>query len=250
MFQRRCQKSPRAPLAHLKDMESTGGQRNEAACGDFAPAMTESMYVYKIGNRQSAAYPAAKTKGCRHQEPRAWPRQRRLSCASWPRRSRSRSRAASSAGSRPAAQRAATASAAAASASAATLPSTAAPGARASALAAARVPRAPAWRPSCRETSSSGCSSTATTRRALRAGSTPTTRSWPPRPRSRPSAFLGQTSHETTGGWPTAPDGPFSWGYCFKQERNPPSDYCEPRPQWPCAPGKKYFGRGPIQISL
>ena len=64
------------------------------------------------------------------------------------------------------------------------------------------------------------------------------------------AAFLGQTSHETTGGWPTAPDGPFSWGYCFKQERSPPSDYCQPRPEWPCAPGKKYFGRGPIQISL
>jgi basic endochitinase B len=64
------------------------------------------------------------------------------------------------------------------------------------------------------------------------------------------AAFLGQTSHETTGGWPSAPDGPFSWGYCFKQEREPPSDYCEPRPEWPCAPGKKYFGRGPIQLSL
>ncbi|KAL6619272.1 hypothetical protein ACP70R_034411 [Stipagrostis hirtigluma subsp. patula] len=63
------------------------------------------------------------------------------------------------------------------------------------------------------------------------------------------AAFLGQTSHETTGGWPTAPDGPFSWGYCFKQERDPPSDYCQPRPEWPCAPGKKYFGRGPIQLS-
>ena len=64
------------------------------------------------------------------------------------------------------------------------------------------------------------------------------------------AAFLGQTSHETTGGWPSAPDGPFSWGYCFKEERSPPSNYCEPRPEWPCAPGKKYFGRGPIQISL
>ncbi|KAG2627731.1 hypothetical protein PVAP13_3KG262183 [Panicum virgatum] len=63
------------------------------------------------------------------------------------------------------------------------------------------------------------------------------------------AAFLGQTSHETTGGWPAAPDGPFSWGYCFKQERSPPSDYCDPRPEWPCAPGKKYFGRGPIQLS-
>ncbi|KAF0922978.1 hypothetical protein E2562_002188 [Oryza meyeriana var. granulata] len=64
------------------------------------------------------------------------------------------------------------------------------------------------------------------------------------------AAFLGQTSHETTGGWPTAPDGPFSWGYCFKQEQNPPSDYCQPSAEWPCAPGRKYYGRGPIQLSL
>ncbi|BAF17390.1 Os05g0399300 [Oryza sativa Japonica Group] len=64
------------------------------------------------------------------------------------------------------------------------------------------------------------------------------------------AAFLGQTSHETTGGWPTAPDGPFSWGYCFKQEQNPPSDYCQPSPEWPCAPGRKYYGRGPIQLSF
>uniref|UniRef100_A0A0D9WG97 chitinase n=1 Tax=Leersia perrieri TaxID=77586 RepID=A0A0D9WG97_9ORYZ len=64
------------------------------------------------------------------------------------------------------------------------------------------------------------------------------------------AAFLGQTSHETTGGWPTAPDGPFSWGYCFKQEQNPPSDYCQPSSDWPCAPGRKYYGRGPIQLSF
>ncbi|TXG59885.1 hypothetical protein EZV62_014458 [Acer yangbiense] len=63
------------------------------------------------------------------------------------------------------------------------------------------------------------------------------------------AAFLAQTSHETTGGWPTAPDGPYSWGYCFKQEQGNPGDYCVPNQQWPCAPGKKYFGRGPIQIS-
>jgi basic endochitinase B len=62
------------------------------------------------------------------------------------------------------------------------------------------------------------------------------------------AAFLGQTSHETTGGWPTAPDGPYSWGYCFKEELNAVANYCEPQPQWPCAPGKKYFGRGPIQL--
>ncbi|XP_054777486.1 endochitinase [Prosopis cineraria] len=63
------------------------------------------------------------------------------------------------------------------------------------------------------------------------------------------AAFLGQTSHETTGGWPSAPDGPYAWGYCFNKERNPPSAYCEPKPQYPCAPGKQYYGRGPIQLS-
>jgi chitinase len=63
------------------------------------------------------------------------------------------------------------------------------------------------------------------------------------------AAFLAQTSHETTGGWPTAPDGPYAWGYCFNQEIGATADYCTPSSQWPCAPGKKYFGRGPIQIS-
>nr|8HNF_A Chain A, Anc5, ancestral GH19 chitinase [synthetic construct] len=63
------------------------------------------------------------------------------------------------------------------------------------------------------------------------------------------AAFLGQTSHETTGGWPTAPDGPYAWGYCFLKEINPSSDYCDPSPQYPCAPGKQYYGRGPIQLS-
>lgn len=32
------------------------------------------------------------------------------------------------------------------------------------------------------------------------------------------AAFLGQISHETTGGWPTAPDGPYSWGLCWITE--------------------------------
>ncbi|XP_057491248.1 basic endochitinase-like [Actinidia eriantha] len=63
------------------------------------------------------------------------------------------------------------------------------------------------------------------------------------------AAFLAQTSHETTGGWPTAPDGPYAWGYCFVQEQGNPVDYCVPDQEWPCVPGKKYFGRGPIQIS-
>nr|CBJ55936.1 pathogenesis related gene 3 [Bupleurum kaoi] len=63
------------------------------------------------------------------------------------------------------------------------------------------------------------------------------------------AAFLAQTSHETTGGWATAPDGAYAWGYCFKEEQNQPADYCVQNQQWPCAPGKKYYGRGPIQIS-
>lgn len=62
------------------------------------------------------------------------------------------------------------------------------------------------------------------------------------------AAFLAQTSHETTGGGPTSPDGPYSWGYCFKQEIAR-LDYCTPSSQWPCAAGKKYYGRGPIQIT-
>ncbi|XP_010555448.2 PREDICTED: endochitinase CH25 [Tarenaya hassleriana] len=63
------------------------------------------------------------------------------------------------------------------------------------------------------------------------------------------AAFFGQTSHETTGGWATAPDGPYAWGYCFKQEQNPASDYCSNSATWPCAPGKRYYGRGPMQLT-
>jgi len=32
------------------------------------------------------------------------------------------------------------------------------------------------------------------------------------------------------------------------REQNP-SAYCSPTPQFPCAPGQQYYGRGPIQIS-
>lgn len=62
------------------------------------------------------------------------------------------------------------------------------------------------------------------------------------------AAFLGQTSHETTGGWSSAPDGPYAWGYCFLREQNP-STYCQPSSEYPCASGKQYYGRGPIQLS-
>ncbi|XP_059448348.1 endochitinase-like [Corylus avellana] len=62
------------------------------------------------------------------------------------------------------------------------------------------------------------------------------------------AAFLAQTSHETTGGWASAPDGPYAWGYCFVTEINKQT-YCTPSTQWPCAPGKQYYGRGPIQLT-
>ncbi|XP_011628976.1 basic endochitinase [Amborella trichopoda] len=62
------------------------------------------------------------------------------------------------------------------------------------------------------------------------------------------AAFLAQTSKETTGGSPAALDGPYAWGYCFVNEMAR-GDYCNASAQWPCAAGKKYYGRGPIQIS-
>ena len=68
------------------------------------------------------------------------------------------------------------------------------------------------------------------------------------------AAFFANIAHETTGGWATAPDGPYAWGLCWINEGGTidPSqlpDYCATSAQYPCQPGKKYFGRGPIQIS-
>jgi hypothetical protein len=68
--------------------------------------------------------------------------------------------------------------------------------------------------------------------------------------RREAASFLAQISHETTGGWATAPDGPNAWGLCFKEEIKPASDYCDANnTMWPCVPGKSYHGRGPIQLS-
>lgn len=68
------------------------------------------------------------------------------------------------------------------------------------------------------------------------------------------AAFLGQTSHETTGGWATAPGGPFAWGYCFKEEvgceAGTCTQYCDPsNAAYVCVPGQTYQGRGPVQLS-
>ncbi|KAI9071287.1 hypothetical protein K1719_046745 [Acacia pycnantha] len=65
--------------------------------------------------------------------------------------------------------------------------------------------------------------------------------------RREAAAFLGQTSHETNGGWLKPPDVPYSWGYCFIEQHDR-STYCAPNDQYPCAPGKRYYGRGPIQL--
>jgi hypothetical protein len=50
------------------------------------------------------------------------------------------------------------------------------------------------------------------------------------------------------GGWQTAPDGAYAWGYCFVKEQNPGS-YCSPSSTYPCAGGKQYYGRGTVQLS-
>merc|ERR1719380_200468 len=74
------------------------------------------------------------------------------------------------------------------------------------------------------------------------------------------AAFLGQTSHETTGGWATAPGGPQAWGYCFKEERGCETGSCtgycaagnpcaDQGFDCTCAAGQTYQGRGPVQLS-
>jgi hypothetical protein len=67
------------------------------------------------------------------------------------------------------------------------------------------------------------------------------------------AAFLAQTSHETTGGWATAPGGAQAWGYCFKEEVGCDSGrctgYCQTSQKYPCVSGQTYHGRGPMQLS-
>ena len=71
------------------------------------------------------------------------------------------------------------------------------------------------------------------------------------------AAFLANVSHETTGGWAEAPDGPFAWGLCFGEELacgGTPSPcaetYCQSTStEFPCKRGESYHGRGPLQLS-
>lgn len=68
------------------------------------------------------------------------------------------------------------------------------------------------------------------------------------------AAFLANVSHETTGGWPAAPGGPYAWGLYFTQEVGCETGLCtqycdDGNANFPCAPGETYHGRGPIQLS-
>jgi chitinase len=67
------------------------------------------------------------------------------------------------------------------------------------------------------------------------------------------AAFLANAGHETTGGWAAAPGGPQAWGLCFREELGCDSGactgYCVADATYPCAPGKTYHGRGPLQLS-
>ncbi|MDK1285739.1 chitinase [Pseudoalteromonas umbrosa] len=66
-------------------------------------------------------------------------------------------------------------------------------------------------------------------------------------------AFLANVSHETTGGWPTAPGGPYAWGLHFAQEvgceTGNCTQYTDQNSRFKPEPGQTYQGRGAIQLS-
>jgi hypothetical protein len=68
------------------------------------------------------------------------------------------------------------------------------------------------------------------------------------------AAFFANISHETTGGWSTAPGGAFSWGLHFREEigfeNGEKLSYIdENNKDYPAIAGQSYHGRGPIQLS-
>ncbi|WP_431785510.1 chitinase [Paenibacillus lactis] len=70
------------------------------------------------------------------------------------------------------------------------------------------------------------------------------------------AAFLANLSHETGGGWATAPGGPLRWGLFWNENiagrtgANPDA-FVDPESAelYPGTPGKRYYGRGPIMLS-
>lgn len=65
--------------------------------------------------------------------------------------------------------------------------------------------------------------------------------------RREAAAFFANISHETTGGWPAAPGGPYAWGLVWTEETCAPScgNYCAGG--YPCS--ASYHGRGAMQLS-
>lgn len=68
------------------------------------------------------------------------------------------------------------------------------------------------------------------------------------------AAFLANISHETTGGWATAPGGAFSWGLHYRGELgyewgDKLAYRDESNTNYPPVAGQSYHGRGPIQLS-
>jgi chitinase len=67
------------------------------------------------------------------------------------------------------------------------------------------------------------------------------------------AAFLANISHETTGGWSSAPDGPYAWGLCFTKENGCTNGSCtgynSADATYPPSSGHTYFGRGALQLS-
>ena len=65
------------------------------------------------------------------------------------------------------------------------------------------------------------------------------------------SAFLANVAQETTGGWNDAPGGYFKWGLCFLEEQGRPMPaYTDAANEnYPPVKGRKYYGRGPKQLS-
>ncbi|XP_024019709.1 mulatexin-like [Morus notabilis] len=63
------------------------------------------------------------------------------------------------------------------------------------------------------------------------------------------AAFLAQTSQATTGRESDSLD-PYAWGYCHINTTTSgvENDYCTSS-NWACASGKKYYSRGPIQLT-
>lgn len=68
------------------------------------------------------------------------------------------------------------------------------------------------------------------------------------------AGFLANISHETSGGWDTAPDGMLAWGLYFNEEtsyiNSSSVGYVDgTHTIFPPVAGKSYHGRGPIQLS-